>query len=250
MSLSILSSKCTLPHTGPEQYNQVQPFCTCVKLPSLNYLATSGCLSGSSAMSFKWNSIFLTVWRLKNPFCTSVAAIREKREAKGKDKKRYKELKAEVQRQLRVDQQQQLEDTCMELEAANSKGNSRQLFQIVKSMTRKFQPRLQGIQSVTGENLTKAAQIADGWKGYCEDLYCDEKGKGIEQEYWEQEPFRRCSCHPSSVRQQVAKPQVLMRPQQNDPEWKLKNTVSLNTFLRFMIVAWIVLELSLGTLWH
>ena len=31
------------------------------------------------------------------------AAIREKREAKGKDKKRYQELKAEVQRKLRVD---------------------------------------------------------------------------------------------------------------------------------------------------
>ena len=55
-------------------------------------------------------------------------------------------------------------------------------------MTRKFQPRLQGIQSATAENLTEAAQIADSWKGYCEDLYCDEEGKGIEQEYWEQEP--------------------------------------------------------------
>ena len=73
------------------------------------------------------------------------AAIREKREAKGKDKKRYQELKAEVQRKLRVDKQQQLEGMCMELEAANSKGNSRKRFQIVKSMTRKFQPRLQGI---------------------------------------------------------------------------------------------------------
>ena len=31
------------------------------------------------------------------------AAIREKREAKGKDKNRYQELKAEVQRKLRVD---------------------------------------------------------------------------------------------------------------------------------------------------
>jgi len=67
----------------------------------------------------------------------------------------------------------------MELEAAKSKGNSRQLFQIVKSMTRKFQPRLQGIQSATGENSTEVAQIADRWKGYCEDLYCDEEGKGI-----------------------------------------------------------------------
>jgi len=84
-----------------------------------------------------------------------------KREAKGEDKNRYKELKAEVQRKLRMDKQQQLEGVCMELEAANSKGNSRQLFQIVKSMTRKFHPRLQGIQSATGENLTEAAQIAD-----------------------------------------------------------------------------------------
>ena len=81
-----------------------------------------------------------------------------------------------------------MEGMCMELEAANTKGNSRKLFQIVKSMTRKFQPRLQGIQSATGENLTEAAQIADKWKGYCEDLYCDDEGKGTEQEYWEQEP--------------------------------------------------------------
>jgi len=50
------------------------------------------------------------------------AAIMEKREAKGKDKKRYQELKAEVQKKLRVDKQQQLEGMCMELEAANSKG--------------------------------------------------------------------------------------------------------------------------------
>ena len=77
---------------------------------------------------------------------------------------------------------------CAELEAANTKGNSRQVFQIVKSMTRKFQPRLQCIQSATGENLNEAAQIADRWKGYCEDLYHDEEGNGTEQEYWEKEP--------------------------------------------------------------
>ena len=76
----------------------------------------------------------------------------------------------------------------MEIEAANSKRNSRQLFQIVKSITQKFQPRLQCILSITGKNLTEAAQIADRWKGYSEDLYCDEEGKRTEQEYWEQEP--------------------------------------------------------------
>ena len=72
---------------------------------------------------------------------------------------------------------------CAELEAANAKGNSRQAFQTVKSMTRKFQSRLQCIQSATGENLTEAAQIADRWKGYCEDLYHNEEGTGTEQEY-------------------------------------------------------------------
>jgi len=61
--------------------------------------------------------------------------IREKREAKGKDKNRYQELKAEVQKKLRVDKQQQPEGMCAELEAVNTKGNSRQVFQIVKSMT-------------------------------------------------------------------------------------------------------------------
>jgi len=75
---------------------------------------------------------------------------------------------------LRVDKQQQLEGMCVELEAANSKVNSRQLFQIVKSMTRKFQPRLQCIQSATGENLTEATRISHKWKGYCEHLYQDE----------------------------------------------------------------------------
>jgi len=48
------------------------------------------------------------------------------------------DLKAEVLRKFTVDKQQQLEGMRMELEAANSKGNFRQLFQIVKSMTQKF----------------------------------------------------------------------------------------------------------------
>jgi len=96
-----------------------------------------------------------------------------------------------------VDKQQQLESVHMELEAAYSKGNSRQLFRIVKSMTRKFHTRLQRIQqSATGENLTEAAQIADRWKGYFEDLYCDK-----EQEYWEQAPLPLRSEVARAVRQ-------------------------------------------------
>jgi len=105
---------------------------------------------------------------------------------------------------------------CAELEAANTKGNSRQVFQIVKSMTRKFQPRLQCIQSTTDENLTEAAQIADRWKGYCEGLYHDEEGNATEQEYWEKEPPPLRSEVARAIRQTASrKPRVLMTSQQN-----------------------------------
>jgi len=144
------------------------------------------------------------------------AAIREKTKAKGKDKNRYQELKAEVQKKLRVVKQQQPEGICMELEAANSKGNSRQLFQIVKSVTQKFEPRLQCIQSATGKNLTEAAQIADRWIRYCEYLYHDEEGKELNKNFGSKSihHFIQRLLVPS-IRQQAGKPQVLMRSQQN-----------------------------------
>ena len=66
---------------------------------------------------------------------------------------RYQERKADVQRKLRVDKQQQLEGMCVKLEAANSKVNFRQHFQMVKWMTRKFQPRLQCIHACAVNNM-------------------------------------------------------------------------------------------------
>ena len=68
---------------------------------------------------------------------------------------------------LRVDKQLQLEGMCTELEAANTNGNSRQVFQIVKSMTPKFQPCLQYIQSAIGLAKTglKLHKSQTGGKG-------------------------------------------------------------------------------------
>ena len=107
------------------------------------------------------------------------AVIREKREAKRKDKNRYQELKTEVQNKLTV----------------NNSSSWRHVRGIrISKRERKFQTglsdsqikdskvpttRLQCIQSATGENLTEAAQIADRWKGYCKDLYTKMR-KGME----------------------------------------------------------------------
>jgi len=82
--------------------------------------------------------------------------IKEKWEAKNHNIKRCHELKVDVQRRLRKDKQRQLDDMCVDLETANQSGNSLKLFQAVRTITRKFQPRLQCIQSKTGTNLTEA----------------------------------------------------------------------------------------------
>jgi len=52
----------------------------------------------------------------------------------------------------------------------------------------KVSPRSARYPVSNWRKLTEAAQIANRWKGYCEDLYYAEEGKGIEQEYWKQEP--------------------------------------------------------------
>ena len=76
--------------------------------------------------------------------------------------------------------QRQLDDMCEELEMANKSGNSRKLFTAARTITNKFQPRLQYTQSKTGTNLTEAPKIAERWKEYCEDLCSNsgEKGNG------------------------------------------------------------------------
>ena len=124
-----------------------------------------------------------------------------------------------------------------ELEAENSKGNPTQHFQTVESMTQKLQPRLQCIQSATGEHLTEATQITDRWKGYCEDLYHDEKGKGIEQEYWKQEP--------PSLRSEVARAirwttsRKATGPDEVPAElFKARGETVLNRMHRICVVIW------------
>jgi len=61
------------------------------------------------------------VSQLNLPHDKTYAAIRKKREAKGKDKNRCQELKAEDRKSSECINSKQLEGMCMELEAAHSK---------------------------------------------------------------------------------------------------------------------------------
>jgi hypothetical protein len=113
--------------------------------------------------------------------------IKEKRESKQSDPARYKELKAQVQRRLRLDKQKQLDGMCDELEIANRKGNMRCLIRTVRSITQTFQPQLHCIQAASGENVTDPEGIANRWREYCEELYSDSDTKEMNQQV-EREP--------------------------------------------------------------
>jgi hypothetical protein len=101
--------------------------------------------------------------------------IIKKREAKQRDREEYKERKAEKQRLLRRDKQNQMEEMCEKVEAENKRGNSRYLYRAVKSITNKFQPKIQSVQAENGEYITDKEGIAERWKQYCEELYNDKE---------------------------------------------------------------------------
>jgi hypothetical protein len=77
---------------------------------------------------------------------------------------------------------------CEELEASNSKGDMRRLFQLTKSITQKFQPRLHCIRSAAGEKVTDAEGIAERWREYCEELYGDKETTEIMQQFDREPP--------------------------------------------------------------
>ena len=67
--------------------------------------------------------------------------IREKREAKTRDKKKYNKLKREVKK-VREDKQKQIKGMCEELDESNKKGSMKQIFQTVKTLTKNFKQKL------------------------------------------------------------------------------------------------------------
>ena len=105
----------------------------------------------------------------------TITIIEAKREAKPKDKILYKKLKAETQKRVRQDKKKQLENMCKDIEESNKKGNTRNLFSTVRTLTKDFKPRTQCIKSKTGENIIESKEIAERWKEYCEELYNTEK---------------------------------------------------------------------------
>jgi len=114
--------------------------------------------------------------------------IKQEREEKQNNPQKYKRLKPTVQWKLREDKNKEIERQCEVLEIASKRGNTRKLFQATHTLTRKFQQRLDCIQSAPGANVTEPVKTAEHWHEYCEELFADEERNKPLLQYVKQPP--------------------------------------------------------------
>ena len=82
-----------------------------------------------------------------------------------------RKLNAEFQRQARKDKEDYLDRACKEIEDENRKGKTRDLFKKFLEIPEKYKPRIGGIKSKSGNDLSEEGPVKQGWRHYTENLY-------------------------------------------------------------------------------
>ena len=77
-----------------------------------------------------------------------------------------RKLNAEFQRQARKDKEDYLNSVCKEIEDENRKGKTRDLFKKICELTGKFKPRIGGLKSKSGNDLSEEGTVKEGWGLY------------------------------------------------------------------------------------
>ena len=106
----------------------------------------------------------------------------------------YKKIAKEVKQLTRRDKKKYIEDRCEEIERNLSKNRNREAYNIIKDMTKTFQPKLGIIKDENGTVLTESSQILDRWQRYCKDMFTDSSAQTERKNNviinMEQEPLR------------------------------------------------------------
>ena len=95
----------------------------------------------------------------------------KRREAKIREKERYKHLNAEFQRIARRDKKAFLSDQCKEIEENNRMGKTRDLFKKIRDTKGTFHTKIGSIKDRNGMDITEAEDIKKRWQEYTEKLY-------------------------------------------------------------------------------
>ena len=89
----------------------------------------------------------------------------KRREVKGKrEKERYTQLNAEIQRIARRDKKAFLSDQCKEIEENNRMGKTRVLFNKIRDTKGTFHAKMSTIKDINGMDLTKPEDIKKSGK--------------------------------------------------------------------------------------
>lgn len=98
---------------------------------------------------------------------------KKKREARKKnDQHRYKKLRAELQRSLRSDKNNWLDQECSKIDEYDKAQQSRKLYRQIKKINNpSHKPKQMAINDKRGTTLTDPAEILNRWKEYGEELF-------------------------------------------------------------------------------
>src|SRR6218665_3863690 len=85
----------------------------------------------------------------------------------------YRTLCNEVRFSARKDKQKWLEKQCEDIEQYAGEYKTREVFKMIKSINRKWQPRLMAIRDRHGNILMDKEKMKERWTEYCKDLYSE-----------------------------------------------------------------------------
>ena len=94
----------------------------------------------------------------------------KRREAKSREKERYKHLNAEFQRIAMRDKKAFLSE-CKEIEEIYIMGKTRDLFKKIRDIKGTFHTMMGTINGRNSKDLTEAEDIKKRWEKYTEELY-------------------------------------------------------------------------------
>ena len=86
---------------------------------------------------------------------------------------KYKELCKQVKKSARKDKQDWIDKQCSEMEKYAGQHKTREVYKMVKNITRRWQPRQSAIKDKEGNILMEKEKVRNMWTEYCRELYED-----------------------------------------------------------------------------
>lgn len=109
--------------------------------------------------------------------------MRQKRNESDEMETKYRKLCNEVRKSARQDKDTWLLEQCRSIEKGMNTSKSREAYKLIKTITRKWQPRQSMVKDRNGKMLQDKDAVRKRWTEYCSELYTDsEPGSSVVEE--------------------------------------------------------------------